>query len=84
MDHTSVSAYEEVPVSSSKAVSHAIDRRGPDAISQVINFLFQSISSLTQEQRKLLDFLGDYKRVLIKGCAGSGKIMIIEDSVSNV
>jgi hypothetical protein len=67
--------------------SHAYRRYSADGQAKMKeegDFIFQSIFSLTQEQCKLLDFLGDYKRVLTKGCAGSGKTMIIENSVSNV
>jgi len=36
----------------------------------------RKIFSLTQEQCGLLDFLGDRRRVLIKGCVGSGKTIL--------
>jgi thymidylate kinase len=36
----------------------------------------QKIFSLTEEQCRLLNFLGDRKRILIEGCAGSGKTIM--------
>ncbi len=37
------------------------------------------IRQLTEQQFKLLDFLGSRRRALIRGCAGSGKTMIASE-----
>ena len=46
------------------------------SISDKINIAERRIFSLTEDQCRLLNFLGDRKRVLVEGCAGSGKTVM--------
>ena len=46
------------------------------SVSDRINIAERKMFSLTENQCRLLDFLGDRKRVLIEGCAGSGKTVM--------
>jgi hypothetical protein len=46
------------------------------SLADMIGAAEQKIFKLTEEQCNLLDFLGDRKRVLVKGCAGTGKTVL--------
>lgn len=45
-------------------------------LADMIGVAEQKIFKLTEEQCSLLDFLGDRKKVLVKGCAGTGKTVL--------
>jgi hypothetical protein len=46
------------------------------SLADMIGVAEQKIFKLTEEQCRLLDFLGDREKVLVKGCAGTGKTVL--------
>jgi predicted ribonuclease YlaK len=62
-------------------IKSAIDRLRPEfqliqSFSSVMQCAGQELPRLTDEQMRILDLLRDTKRLVVKGCAGSGKTLL--------